>query len=246
MLRAPRAVLNNQNDTIPAGDRAAANTGKRHSTRINSRDTHNGAMDNAAGTIHGALDRLFAATFQLLAPQKQYIADAYYEADPLYAQLRQGMEKQRGLGSGATGSQLPVSVNALQLVTEIDDTVAAWAPAGDSTPDRLQGLLTRPWGTEDAGAVHQLASVIESWAQDVRDVLDPKPTRHVAAPCPACGAKTVYRRDDAGETVRQPALQLISETGCRCCECRSFWPPEHYELLASVLSFDDGRPAATV
>jgi hypothetical protein len=35
----------------------------------------------------------------------------------------------------------------------------------------------------------------------------------------------VYRKDSAGETVRQPALQ-ITTLGCRCMACRHSWSPE--------------------
>ncbi|MGZ4585861.1 MAG: DUF7340 domain-containing protein, partial [Mycobacterium sp.] len=51
-------------------------------------------------------------------------------------------------------------------------------------------------------------------------------------PCPHCGARFAYRRDDAGDRVR--ALR-VSETGCRCQGCQAYWPPEQFEWLARLL-----------
>ena len=53
-------------------------------------------------------------------------------------------------------------------------------------------------------------------------------------PCPRCGERFAYRRDNAGERVRVLALR-VSEHGRRCQGCQAFWPPEQFEWLARLL-----------
>jgi hypothetical protein len=48
----------------------------------------------------------------------------------------------------------------------------------------------------------------------------------------------VYRRDSAGELVRQPALQIVAEQGCTCQACRHCCTPDLYLHLCRVLGFD--------
>jgi hypothetical protein len=36
----------------------------------------------------------------------------------------------------------------------------------------------------------------------------------LSSPCLACGATTAFKRDSAGERVRVPALQIVTEIGC--------------------------------
>jgi hypothetical protein len=57
-------------------------------------------------------------------------------------------------------------------------------------------------------------------------------------PCLACGAITVYRRDSAGELVRQPALQIVAEAGCSSIDRRYTWAPSHYLHLCRVLGLE--------
>jgi hypothetical protein len=72
----------------------------------------------------------------------------------------------------------------------------------------------------------------------VRSLLHATSVKQLSAPCPACGAKSAFRRDSAGELVRQPALQIITEIGCTCLVCRHTWGPELYLHLARVLGFE--------
>lgn len=59
----------------------------------------------------------------------------------------------------------------------------------------------------------------------------------MSAPCPSCGRRWYYRRRD-NENIRQPALQLVIETGCTCQACGAFWPPERFLFLVRLLGFD--------
>jgi hypothetical protein len=85
--------------------------------------------------------------------------------------------------------------------------------------------------------VEQYASQVASWAVSVASLLSPTAVKQLSAPCPACGAQSAYKRDSAGERVRVPALQIITEIGCTCLVCRYTWGPELYLHLARVLGF---------
>ncbi len=83
--------------------------------------------------------------------------------------------------------------------------------------------------------MEQIAGNVESWSVSVKSLLHPTSVKQLSAPCPACGAKSAYRRDSAGELVRQPAPLIITELGCTCLVCRRTWGPELYLHLARVL-----------
>ncbi|EUA18451.1 putative phage protein [Mycobacterium xenopi 3993] len=63
------------------------------------------------------------------------------------------------------------------------------------------------------------------------------PRQTPARSLPGMRKKTVYRRDNAGDLVRQPALQITTQ-GCVCQHCRTVWGPERFMLLAKVLGYD--------
>ena len=111
---------------------------------------------------------------------------------------------------------------------EIDDKTREWQPdnRGATTPARLRAVAAKPWRPQDTDGVQQIAGNVESWAVSVQSLLAPAAVKHVSAPCPACGATTAYRRDSAGERVRVPALQIITQLGCTCLVCRHTWGPE--------------------
>jgi uncharacterized protein with PIN domain len=62
-------------------------------------------------------------------------------------------------------------------------------------------------------------------------LVNPQSIKTVSAPCPNCNSRFIYRRDSAGESVRQPALQIIAEVGCTCQACGAFWAPGSHLLL---------------
>jgi hypothetical protein len=191
--------------------------------------------------LPAAIDRLYAAVARFADPAKELTQDALRVAPSLYEQLCEQIPAvARGDGRlrGAGRSVSPVWTDALDLRIEIDDAAQAWLPAGESTPRRLRALAARRWRPQDTKAVEQIAAAVESWAAGIAALLSPQRVKHVSAPCPACGASTVYRRDGAGELVRQPALQIVAEHGCTCQACAYTWAPSHYVHLARVLGYD--------
>lgn len=157
-------------------------------------------------------------------------------------------------------------VKAFDLLMEIDAAMQAWHPAaaqwalsGDSndspagvvepgansdrrtdvlTPARLRHLAAQRWRPQDARDVEQIAADIEAWSVKINALLSPQRVKTICAACPACGARTVYRWNSAGERVAMPALQVIAEQGCTCVVCRTCWTPDRYLLLCRVLGFD--------
>jgi hypothetical protein len=198
------------------------------------------------GNLPAALDRLHAAVAALIDPKKEMHDGAIVAAAALYEQLVGAIPTTKGEGTGRRISRSvpPLWTEALSLRIEIDDTTRVWEPDSPTTPARLRALAARAWRPQDTSGMETIAGRIESWSISVDSLLNPTSVKHVSAPCPACGAKIAFRRDTAGETVRVPALQIITELGCTCLVCRHTWGPELYLHLARVLGFE--TPAGVV
>lgn len=166
--------------------------------------------------------------------------------EPLYTQLRAAIPGRKTEARGVPQSTPPLCLDAVELLHEIDATAARWEPrpeidgSSDDPPHitiiRLRALDQRRWRPQDTSHVQHIASTINAWCEAIKTILDPPPRRHLPNPCPACGTAIVYRRNTAGETVRQPALQ-IGEHGCECAHCHTKWEPSYYQHLAKVLGY---------
>ncbi|GFG74710.1 hypothetical protein MBOT_20750 [Mycobacterium botniense] len=102
---------------------------------------------------------------------------------------------------------------------------------------RLRAIQSRKWRPHDVADIHDKTGAIRKWAERITNMLTDTPVKHLPAACPACGKKTIYRHDSAGELVRQPALQ-ITTAGCVCQHCRTTWGPERFLFLAKVLGYE--------
>jgi hypothetical protein len=200
------------------------------------------------GNLPAALDRLYIAVAALIDPLKEMHDGVIVSAPSLYEQLHGELAatatRSNGEGRIARRSLPPVWTDALDLQIEIDDATRAWQGDMATTPARLRALAARAWRPQDAAAVKQIACHVESWTVSVKSLLSPAGVKHVSAACPACGATSVFRRDSAGELVRAPALQIVTEIGCTCQKCRYTWSPEYYLHLAQVLGLD--APAGVI
>lgn len=195
------------------------------------------------GYLPAALDHLHAAVAALVDPVKGMSHGGVLTAPSLYEQLVGDIgaapSRDFAYARGQGRAKSPVWTDAMDLRIEIDDAVQAWAPDPRlSTPLRLRALASARWRPQDSKRVEQIAGNVESWAVQIRSMLDPQHVKHLSVHCPACGASTVYRRDSAGELVRVPALHLVADQGCTCQACRHTWLPQHYLLLCKVLGFD--------
>jgi hypothetical protein len=119
----------------------------------------------------------------------------------LYEQLVGAMPTTLGerMGRRAGRSAPPVWTDALDLRVEIDGKTREWQPDSPNTPARLRALAARPWRPQDTTGVDRAAGRVKSWSVSVVSLLSPVSVKHVSAPCPACGAKSAFRRDSAGD-----------------------------------------------
>jgi hypothetical protein len=193
------------------------------------------------GELKPALARLDDAFVDLVGPQTRYIENqGVCHASSLYQQLRDSIFGEQGSGNGVARSMPPMWVDCADLLNEIDTTVACWQPQYDRPPPtigRLHVLANRSWRPQDCRAVNQIASALEAWARQIIALLDPPHIKTMSAPCPACNAETVLRRDSAEELVRQPALQ-ITVHGCQCQSCKTEWTPDRYLFLCKLLGWE--------
>ncbi|UQE73852.1 hypothetical protein MYK68_14045 [Gordonia sp. PP30] len=163
----------------------------------------------------------------------------------IYVQLVERRAGAQGTRNGSHARSMPpVVLDVIDLLAEIDATVPSWLPreaarparwvGPESTINRLWALADAPWRPQDVPTLRTITPVIEAWTTKALALIDPPRRWTIPAPCPACGATTVYRPDSAGEVVRQPALQ-VTEHGCQCQHCKHLWEPQLFAHLARTL-----------
>lgn len=189
--------------------------------------------------LPAAVRRLREAISRLLDPAGYYRSNTYIEVPGLYVQLTANLAGlQQSKGRSHFGSAPTLWVDAVEQKQNIDFMVTIWptgAPADANTIARLRALAAKTWTVEDVKVVRRLAGIVAAWADDITILLEPEHIKHLAADCPACGAATVQKRDSAGEYVRSPALQIITEQGCTCQNCETYWAPNQYIELCKEL-----------
>lgn len=157
----------------------------------------------------------------------------------LYMQLWDavsGQQLQSG-GGGGSKSRPPFDTDAFDVLDNIDQVVEIWQPAYTGVPatvGRLRTMLTCGYRPQDVHALEQKVAILKEWAVEIVEKLTPAPRWTLPNPCPACSKAVVYRKDSAGDPIRQPALQ-IGPSGCHCLNCHTVWVPEKFVFLAKVL-----------
>ncbi len=190
-------------------------------------------ITNIDGALPLARRRLHDAITALAAPQPVATDGGYWWEDPLYVNLRGALRGSRTRRSGVRGPRPPCRVEVLGLLIDIDTTVAGWEPHGKGTLERFQLLAGRAWRPQDCDLLDGYSSTVERWVLAAAEVVTAAPRVFLEMPCPRCSARFAYR-DGGGERVRARALR-VSEEGCKCLACGSFWPPERFEWLARLL-----------
>lgn len=205
------------------------------------------------GNLPEALRRLGDAISALTDPRAEFADGKTHWVDSYYIELREALPGEQGSGHGVARSLPALWLDALDLLTEIDTAVRCWEPGdpgfdGDLTeaptpPTVLRlriieklGCRGRNWRPQDTSKVEQIAGNVESWVASIKQLLTPTPAWTLPSPCPACGTKTVYRKDAAGDLIRRPALQ-IGPAGCQCQACKHTWEPAYFTHLAAVLGY---------
>lgn len=207
------------------------------------------AAVNSEGQLPLAVRELRHALHGLVDPvTRMQFTGKPLTAPSLYLQLWdavRGEQSQTG-GGGGGKSRPPFWTDAFVLLQDIDTAAEAWQPAYTGVPPTVGRLRTlvdegktgNGWRPQDVHGITQITSSLRHWAKRITELLDPESVKYVSAPCPSCEATHVYRKDSAGETVRQPALQLVAGKGCTCLKCHAHWTPDLYLHLVRVLGFD--------
>ena len=190
------------------------------------------------GNIQAARSRLGRAVQRLTGPRMGIHYNATVYGPSLYSQLASDLAGTQGDTRTPAKSLPPLWIDACQLLDEIDTQTVKWAPIPGDTPSRLARLSFNTWRPQDTRMVDVIATRVDGWAEQIMHLLDPESVKHISAPCPHCEKQTVYRRDSAGDMVRQPALKLVLSQGCTCQACDAFWPPERFMFLCKLLGFD--------
>ncbi|MEW2478705.1 hypothetical protein AB0876_03865 [Mycobacterium sp. NPDC049093] len=207
------------------------------------------------GNLPAARNKLSNAISALIDPKPHTVRREYDDGtsvnvewiDSLYDQLSDAVPGGQGNASRVPQSSPPMCIDAVDLMRKIESATAEWEPRPniDAITDaeqampviRLQAVERRTWRPQDTTLVENIAAEIESWATEIRSLLDPVKRWTLPNPCPACDTAIVYRRNSANETVRQPALQ-IGPAGCVCQNCHHTWAPEYFQHLAQVLGYE--------
>lgn len=191
------------------------------------------------GNINAARTRLEYAINRLCKPRMGVYHDRHLYAPSLYESLAGDLAGTQGDNRTPAKSLPPLWIDATQLKHDIDTQTRRWTPrCRATTPDRLTLLKDKTWRPQDTDHVKGIAGQVDRWCDAIISLLDPESVKHISAPCPACGKATIYRRDKAGEVVRQPALRVVTNVGCTCQHCDAHWAPEKYIWLCKLLGFE--------
>ncbi|MBA0126301.1 hypothetical protein H0B56_12185 [Haloechinothrix sp. YIM 98757] len=172
----------------------------------------------------------------------------------LLAQLREAVEtgSENGKAGGRSSTRSPADLAALALLQQAERDAAAMhvqALAQDTvTPEEriraVAGIVGR-W--TDPRAVATMLEQLRALKRAIRGLLDPQRHITVAAACPECGTRMVWRHQD-GENVQTPALSMEHDRGCVCLHCGETWStPQHLESLRRTIEYAERRdPPARV
>jgi hypothetical protein len=186
------------------------------------------------GPLLLARRRLDDAISALADPVPVAVDGCYRWSEPLYTQARRALAGERLWGRRVVGSRLPCRADVLTWLIDVDTTVARWEPDGKTTVERLRQLAARTFRPQDCGLIDGYRRLLERWALSAAELLAQHPAVSLELPCPHCSARFAYRRDSTGETVRVWALR-VSEAGCQCAACGTFWGPEMFTWLARLM-----------
>lgn len=201
-------------------------------------------------TLRELHDLLRTACADLVDPVPREVTDpwdgsvAVHETDSLLTQLEDAAGSSSMSGGGPSKSQpIPIDPDAVDLYREIEATTAEWCTEATVELRIRTGVnLAGQWTAE--ADVHWVLGRLERWVTQIREHFNPKPRYHLAAPCPACGKRMAWRKDETtGETVQRPALDLqqVGEGAernweCACLACGHRWPHGNLDHLALVIA----------
>lgn len=99
-------------------------------------------------------------------------------------------------------------------------------------------------GVEIRTETYSAIELLRLWAERCEAFFNPSTSREIAAPCPACGERYVYRHQD-GQAIRSAALNILrdKQSGksieAKCGNCSASWKPDEFGFLANVVGAKD-------
>lgn len=197
------------------------------------------------GNIMAAKVKLKRAVDRLIEKRPVVYYDTTLFQPSLYACLVSDISGTQGDTRTPAKSLPPIWIDASMLLTEIDRKAKTWYPKPGDTKHRLQSVCFQPWRPQDTDHVKEITRTVNSWCETIINLIEPEDRKYISgAACPACGRDIVYRRDSAGDMVRQPALKMVVNQGCTCQHCDASWQPEQYLFLGRLLGY--GTPDGVV
>lgn len=216
-----------------------------------------GACKDAAGMRRTLAALIEQETAHRAAVRARLVDRA--ELPSLLDQLHDAVHSTQGGGGASAGvHRSPIGLAAAELLGEIGATVRpapARQPLYRTFEQRRAALAAQPrpalaaqirswaglaghWRTTSPRQLVEAANQAHRWVGDGRDLLNPRRRMTASGACPRCGQTTAHVRDDTGEEVRRPALEIDVRTGWARCivpSCDGSWPPERLPFLASLL-----------
>lgn len=189
------------------------------------------------GNITAAQQKLTHSITRLTAPRPAIHGTTTLYQPSLYQSLTQDLAGTQGDGHAPPKSMPPLWIDAADLLTRMDSQTYKWVPKRGTTPQRLEILGSHSWRPQDTDHVNKIANTVETWCDNIQGLLDPKGSKHIAAPCPACGQQNIKTKDSGGDMVRRPVLKITADTGCTCQACNTFWAPNQFIALSKQLGF---------
>jgi len=184
-----------------------------------------------------AKNRLTDAIDKLIKPRPTTTSNGNISYLPSrYDTLRDavGSRPTSGEHSPSTRAGLPVWLDAMTLVTDIQTLVNALPIDTPNTVLRLRALEHRRWRPQDTRDILEHAAKLERFTVLIDHLFAPKP-RYLPDPCPHCDATHAERIID-DQHIKTPAL-AITDTGATCGACGDTWPPDELPFLAAVLGY---------
>ena len=191
------------------------------------------------GNIQAARQKLGQSITRLTAPRPAIHGTTTHYQPSLYTSLEQdlGGTTNGKTSHGASKSMPPLWIDAADLLTRMEAQTYKWVPKRGTTPQRLEILNAHAWRPQDTDQVHKIAGIVNQWCDSIQGLLDPKGSKHIAAPCPACGQQNIKAKDSGGDVVRRPVLKIVADAGCTCQACNTFWAPDQFIALSKQLGF---------
>jgi hypothetical protein len=181
-----------------------------------------------------AVNMLDQACQQLTGPRMEWIEGKLHTRPSRYQEIRDDIAGQQGAQNRAHARSMPpIWIDAADWLKGVDKTIRGWIE-GENTPHRLAVLVEHHWRPQDLDVITLHTKALLDWVSTADELINPTRRWTVAAACPECGVSTVYRRDNAGESVRTPALSLTAKR-LECLSCRTYWGNELFEFVAGVI-----------